>query len=208
MPSTNIIYVPTVENNHHGDAEDKMNMSENTWNEEISINGDYDATFEFAWDKEVDLSGHNINTLNDGYQAAKEEIKNQYFTLTYEYDAILVFDERSVSGGAGLAPVGGPTKVRDDKQKQAGSNGGNIAYRSHNLSGAIDLHEILHMYGGIHRRHDTNGWVEHTAIGNSGTKTCSGGTSDFCTRTRVINGCTEGDVRHYMDYWHDEDLTF
>lgn len=208
-PSTIAAFVPTKTYDDAGFNEiDLQNIADNTqneWNQHVkSSSGDYGMTTDVHWDKMLDLSSYDTSTAEMTRSAAETELDLSYPSLVDNYDAILVRDNRTWPDYDGMADdTGRPTKAHPDSEVfAAGSDEKNVSICGQYAGYALEAHEVSHLYGGTHSRHETWGTSEYTVMGNKGDSQCSGGTtSDTRIRCGHYNSCTVDDIRYYMDHW-------
>lgn len=180
------------------------NDIQTTWNNGIDypMTVDYDCTT-------INIRDYNPSGAGEALTAVQDVVTSDFPGFAQSYDAVLVKDDRNWTYPKGKAPVGSPTAVVNGEYFAAGSNGTEcIGYCSTTLSSHLEAHEVGHMYGGRHSRHEEYGWWEHTVMGNSGDPTCSGGNSNNRTRTDEWDGCAYSDIMTYMDYWHNKKGVF
>jgi len=171
-----------------------------TWNNGI----DYPMTVDVDCTT-IDIRDYSPSNAWEAVDAAQDVVTNDFPGIAQSYDAVLVRDARDWNYPEGAAPPGKPTAVDDSENFAAGSVGKQcVGYCSTSLSSHLEAHEVGHMYGGRHKRHERYGWWEHTVMGNSGAETCSGVNSDGRTRTNEWNGCVYSDITTYMDHWHSK----
>ncbi|WP_332900342.1 MULTISPECIES: hypothetical protein [unclassified Haladaptatus] len=204
---TNLLVLPTQEYKNDGyssgQLSDVATHIETNWNSYIK-----DSTGKYQMFATSDYSSpvvlNSPSDISDARRQAVDYMDTNYQSELHTYDAILVRDSRNFPGAtAGLAPGGGPTPFDSRIWFAAGSIDADdcVAYSSFTLSADLETHEVGHLYGGRHPRHEIWGVAEHTVMGNRGNETCSGGTSDYRTRRGDFHSCSVTDIRYYMDYW-------
>ncbi|MFC6734522.1 hypothetical protein [Haladaptatus sp. DYSN1] len=206
---TTVLVLPTQRYKNDGYSSNNLASAasyiQDNWNDYIETSsGTYRMNATSDYSSTVDIG--SPSSVDEALTASQEEVASSYPSVLSNYDAILVEDSRNYAGNtAGKASgVGGPTVADDDYYKLcAGSTLKDrcVAYCSYTLSNHLETHEVGHLYGGRHRRHEIWGVFEHTVMGNSGNPTCSGGDSTDRTRRGDFNGCSVDDIRYYMDYW-------
>lgn len=203
-PSTDVIVVATKSYDDAGRILYSVALDiESTWNNDIPNSMSVSTS-----NVTLDISDYNPSDANDAHDAAQEEIMKNYSYLVSNWDAVLVRDNRNYSSPSGVAPPGYPNKTNSSTAFAAGSNTQRcIAYCTDSFSSHLEAHEVGHMYGGDHDRHEHYGLWEHTVMGNSGDPTCSGGSATK-TRTNEWSNCSVSDIEKYMNYWDNEEGVF
>lgn len=211
--STDLAVVPTShfesnDSNYYNKISDKASVTENAWNNDIEVDGDYTMV---ATAKDFSILIEDRSSAKKARNSALDYIVT-HTNLGTTFDSVLVVD-----GAYRYSDFQGSAFLGDDSS--GGLAAGSGKYTSHdnrfvalvgsNMSTGLEAHEVGHLYDGDHGEHRNYGLAEFTIMGNPGDTTCKGNeTSDTRVRTDVFHSCATNSIRNYLDYWGSNGISF
>jgi hypothetical protein len=190
MARTDALFLATEEYNNTFDGvypyETAQNV-ESAWNDDVATDDDYDIS--------ISLDGYvKLNDPSTTTEAIREVNNNSTVSQKLNsYDAVVVIDDRNVSGGTGRALVG-----------HAGEDEA-VAY-CESASIQTAAHELGHIYGASHRDDQNGGthWqnfgaFSHDVMGYDGVDpSCKGNEPDLVRENRYWD-CAREKIRETID---------
>jgi hypothetical protein len=186
MTRTDTLFLATEKyyNTYDGYPNDTAQSVESRWNWDVAVNGDYD----------ISISANGYVTLDDPdtvdsalIQVGESSTVEQHLN---SYDAVVVIDDRVVSGGDGKAKLG--------------TVGGDRAYAYVQDDVVITAaHELGHIYGVSHEGDDTH-WqntepYRHGLMGYDGVDPSCNGLDPNIVRDNVYGDCARNRIRDVID---------
>jgi len=159
-------------------------LVESAWNDDVSPDGDYDISI--STDGHISLD--DPSTLGEAFdQVGNNDTVSEKLN---SYDAVLVIDNRNVSGGAGRAYVG--TVGEDNALGYCQSDDVQLA-----------AHELGHIYGASHEGDETHwqnfGAFSHDVMGYNGVApSCNGNDPDLVRELRYMD-CARNEIQDTID---------
>lgn len=202
---SDLLVLPTIrykDEYSESDLEDQADDIDYYWAAYIdNRDGDYPLNVTTYWYHEVDLSDDDPSSVSEARDASANYLEENYSYLIDDYDAFVVYDERSnVMDSNGYARIGSTSN------QAAGSDDFEDCTAYVTEYGATGQHEVGHLYAGRHER--CRMYLDrdyHTVMASySNTEEdCPGRDFEWqSSRSREFYHCVINDVQDYYDHWN------